>query len=104
MELTKIDTLQEIRLPFQHWIRISNYEGWKEDLDRSRVVQLGGLPLHLLGRLSARVLQRLASIKVYTYYTGLSAADRIYRSLMCLDTVLIPIIRSSWSLIYAIWN
>ena len=104
MELTKIDTLREIALPSQHWLRISNSEGWKENLDRSRVVQLGGLPLHLLDQLSARVLQRLTSIEVDTYYTGLSTPDRIYRSLLCLDAMLIPINCSSWSLIYAIWN
>lgn len=103
-ELTKIDTLQEITLPSQHWDHISNSKGWVEALDRSRVVQLGGLPLRLLDRLSARVLQRLTSVKVYTYYVGPNAPDRVYRSLLCLEAVLIPGNCSSWSLIYAIWN
>lgn len=104
MELTKIETLQEIRLPSQHWDLISNSEGWKEALDRSRVVQLGGLPLRLLDRLSARVLQRLTTVKVCTYYNGLHAPDRIYRSLLCLEAALMPVDCSCWSLIYAIWN
>lgn len=71
VELTKIETLQEITLPPKHWNLISNFDGWKEALDRSRVVQLGGLPLPHLDRLSARILQRLISIKVYPYFTEL---------------------------------
>jgi len=73
VELTKIETLQEITLPSHHWDLISNSDGWKEALDRSRVVRLGGLPLHLLARLSARILQRLRSIKVFTYFIGPNA-------------------------------
>ena len=73
MHLTKIETLQEITLQPLHWNALGNSDEWKEALDCSRVVQLGGLPLNLLNQLSARVLQRLTSIKVYSYYPGLEA-------------------------------
>lgn len=68
-----METLQEITLPTQRWSDISISDEWKEALDRSRVVQLGGLSLYLLGHLSARVLQRLTSIKVCSCYMGLKA-------------------------------
>ena len=70
-ELAKIETLQEITLPSQYWIGLSSSDEWKKALDRSRVVQLGGLPLDFLDQLSAQVLQRLTFIEVYLYYFGL---------------------------------
>ena len=70
--------MQEITLPARPWNEISTSGECKEALDRSRVVQLGGLPLHFLDWLSPQVLQRLTSIKVYSYYSGLKSPLTTY--------------------------